>query len=446
MTYPEALDHLLSLQRRGIKLDLDRMRACLEDLGRPQDSFRSILVAGTNGKGSTASALASILSRRDRRVGLFTSPHLHDYRERIRLDGKMVDGVLLAARVEADREVWERHQLTFFEATTALGFSLLRQLEVELAVLEIGLGGRLDATNVVDPVLSVIGPIGRDHVHVLGDSLPAIAGEKAGILRPGVPAVVAGGYAAAISEIARRARHLGSPLFLRPRCLHVGEIAQGGGAIRFRLHARAEAPGGFRLPGAGLALSIRMRGIHQVANAALAVLAAAVLRGSAEDPGDAEIAAGLARWSWPGRLERPRPDLPLLVDAAHNRESARALAAAVRALVPDREIRLVAGLVTQKDHAGFFRQLARVSDRAWIAAPGTTRAAPPGELVAAARAAGFRTVQCATVAEALDEALDGASDPDGPLVLLTGSLFTLDDGYRHLGIPPVEALWPEERP
>ncbi|MCA9728033.1 MAG: bifunctional folylpolyglutamate synthase/dihydrofolate synthase, partial [Candidatus Eisenbacteria bacterium] len=163
-----ALAYLFSLQNRGIKLDLDRMRAALAELGQPQDSFASILVAGTNGKGSTSSALASILQRPGVRVGLFTSPHLVDYRERIRVDGRMISSVDLERRIASDREIWDRHGLTFFEVTVALGLVLFREAAVDVAVLEVGLGGRLDATNVVDPILSVVTPIGYDHMHLLG--------------------------------------------------------------------------------------------------------------------------------------------------------------------------------------------------------------------------------------------------------------------------------------
>jgi len=193
LTWEESLRWLLALERRGVKLDLTRMRAALEALNRPQASFSSILVAGTNGKGSTAAALASALRLSGRSVGLYTSPHLLDYRERIRLNGKLADSEAMRLRVERDREIWDRFELSFFEATTALAFSHFRETGVEVAVLEVGLGGRLDATNTVEPVLSVITPLGMDHAHLLGSTRAAIAREKAGILRPGVPAAVAGG-------------------------------------------------------------------------------------------------------------------------------------------------------------------------------------------------------------------------------------------------------------
>lgn len=259
MTWEEAVRWLFALERRGVKLDLDRMSAALEDLGRPQDAFASVLVAGTNGKGSTAAALASAARLGGRTVGLYTSPHLLDCRERIRLNGRLAPEDALLARLERDREVWEAHALSFFEALTALAFCFFRDQGVDLAVLEVGLGGRLDATNTVEPILSVITPLGMDHAHLLGSTAAAIAREKAGILRPGVPAVVAGGSLAAIQAVADRARELGAPLYLRRSSVEVRSIRGGARGPRFLLRRRDRAPAGFTLPPAGSRSNPRWR-------------------------------------------------------------------------------------------------------------------------------------------------------------------------------------------
>ena len=160
MNWEDALRRLYALERRGIKLDLDRVAACLEAIGRPDRSFASILVAGTNGKGSTAAALASALARAGYRTGLYTSPHLIDFRERIRVDGRLADQGALQARMARDGERWEASELTFFEATTMLALGHFQDAAVEVAVLEVGMGGRLDATNTVEPILSVVTALG----------------------------------------------------------------------------------------------------------------------------------------------------------------------------------------------------------------------------------------------------------------------------------------------
>jgi dihydrofolate synthase / folylpolyglutamate synthase len=444
VTWDEAIRWLFTLERRGVKLDLGRMRDCLEDLGRPQDSFASILVAGTNGKGSTSATLFSALSHRSRRVGLYTSPHLLDYRERIRLGGALASRAALLRRIEEDREIWERHELSFFEATTALAFSFFRDAGVEIAVLEVGLGGRLDATNTVEPVLSVITSLGMDHANLLGDTPAAIAREKAGILRPGVPVAFAGGSTEAIAAVRDRAVALGSPYFLRRACLRVDQIAHEGGDLRFRLRRRGEAPDGFDLPEAGLLCRSTLRGTHQVGNTALAVLALSLLRRRGLPITDEEMIRGIGRLRWSGRLERPVPGLPLLADVAHNREGARVVTRYVESLARRREIRPVIGMVDHKDHFGFFRELRRITREVRLVPLLTDRAAPLDDLVSAAETAGLRVLLRPSVAEGVSDALIGASEPGGPLVLVSGSFHTLEEAYLSLHVVAQEQLWSDD--
>lgn len=455
MNWDEGVRRLYTLERRGIKLDLDRVRACLNALSRPQDSWRAVLVAGTNGKGSTSAALASALALGPRRVGLYTSPHLLDFRERIRVGGRLADRAALLRRMEADWEIWERHECSFFEAATALAFSHFRDVGVEIAVLEVGLGGRLDATNTVEPILSVVTTLGMDHAHILGSTAAAIAREKAGILRPGVPAVVDGGVPGGPAAVAECAREIGAPLFRRHACLRVSGIASAvpvdaradgplpaapsPPALRFSVARRGGAPPGFRLPAEGLALESTLPGAHQAGNLSLAALALTVLRERGVDVADSAIARGLARVRWPGRLERPLPGQPLLADVAHNREGARALAHHLAPLAGG--LLPVVGMVEQKDHLGFFRELARVTRRVHLAPLRNERAAPADALAEAARQAGLAVVPFATVAGALEAALQEARRPGGPLVLLCGSFHTLEEGYHALGVPPLESLW-----
>lgn len=441
--WDEALHRLYQLEWRGIKLDLHRVRECLRALGDPQKAFASVLVAGTNGKGSTASALASVLALSGSRTALYTSPHLLDFRERIRIDGRMDDRALLHARLERDWKTWEQFELSFFEAATVLALARFQEAGVEVAVLEVGLGGRLDATNTVEPILSVVTSLGMDHAQILGSTAAAIAGEKAGIFRAGVPAVTGGGPPGAPAALAARAREVGAVLYRRNRCVRVTEIMPSTRApgVRFRLTPRAGAPEGFTFPPGGLVLESALPGVHQAGNATLSALAAAILRERGYAITDAQIVEGVRRVRWPGRLERPLPGRALIADVAHNREGAQAVARHLAVAAPGREVRPVVGMVQGKDHAGFFRELGRVARAVWVVPLSDKRAAPIEVLAASAEAAGLEVRRAGSVAEALGAAFDGAREPDGPLVLLCGSFHLLEEGYRELGVPALERLW-----
>jgi dihydrofolate synthase/folylpolyglutamate synthase len=191
MTGRKSLDYLYGLQTFGIKLGLDNIRTLHTRLGCPSDNYRTVLIAGTNGKGSTASTLAEILRQAGVRTGLYTSPHLHCFTERIKIDGKPVDFDTLEPLIDELRQIGSDLPLTFFEFTTALALETFRRNRVEVAIMEVGMGGRLDATNIVSPSLSIITPIAFDHQAHLGSTLEEISGEKAGIMRESVPVVIA---------------------------------------------------------------------------------------------------------------------------------------------------------------------------------------------------------------------------------------------------------------
>ncbi|MCB9463104.1 MAG: bifunctional folylpolyglutamate synthase/dihydrofolate synthase [Candidatus Eisenbacteria bacterium] len=464
----QATEYLLGLNSRGIKLDLDRMRHALRDLGHPERDYPVVLVTGTNGKGSTASALASILRASGQRTGFFSSPHLVDYRERIRIDGRMISPESLAEEVTRWREVWERYELTFFEVGVALSLTAFRDAAVDVAVLEIGLGGRLDATNTTEPCLSVVASVGYDHVHILGDTLEQIAREKAGIFRPGVPALVQDGYAAAVRTLREQASRIGAPCHSRRDLVQVRGIEPAGDLrMRFRLAPRAGMGELLELPEDGLSLEIGAWGKYQVANATLAALAARLPGGLMRRPSWDDVARGLSVWKWPGRLDRPDPNLPLLFDAGHNRQAGEVLATALKDYLGGRPLDLVVGMVAKKDHLGYLRPLRELTPRIRLSLPMTPRAATREELEAAARSAGFEFEWWDSVGSALQAALDAANradavnradapnlsnaanrgngasagpNPQGPLVVLAGSLFVLEEGYRHLGLVPGEQI------
>ncbi len=337
----------------GLRPGLERIRALLARLGHPERRFAPVLVAGTNGKGSTARALSAVLTASGRKTGLFLSPHLTHYRERFVVDGREIEEGVLLARIRELRPHVEATGATFFEASAALAMLHFAEEGVEVGVLEVGLGGRLDATNAADPVLSLVTAIGFDHTQFLGETLTEIAREKAGIFRPRVPALTSA-TGEALAALTARARELGTPLEpVRPDFV----VAREGG-IRFGLSGRTyDAP---------------LLGRHQGENLALA-LAAAKRLGAPENA----IRDGFVRLRNPGRLERLGP---YLLDGAHNAEGARALARALKDHFPDQARVLVFAASRDKDHAGMARALAGLFEAVYLTQYPGERSLDPEDL------------------------------------------------------------------
>jgi dihydrofolate synthase / folylpolyglutamate synthase len=319
MNYAQALDYLDLLAERGIKSGLEHTRALARALSDPQESFPSVLVAGTNGKGSVSATLASILSRSGRRTGLYTSPHLVDVRERVRLDGRWISKARFATEMTAVRRKAEEavesgaveDMPTHFEALTLLAFRHFQREGAEVAVLEVGLGGRWDCTNVVEPILSLVTSIARDHEEWLGLGLRNIAREKAGVLRSQVPAVTSATRPEALEVLQKVARGLGTPLKLPSEC----GVTCGGDSWHLECpEGRLES-----LPYPNLA------GDHQMENAALACRAALILRSLGWEIPDGAIREGLRTTRWPGRIQKVREAPAVYLDGAHNVEGCEAL-------------------------------------------------------------------------------------------------------------------------
>jgi len=414
MTYAEALRYLYSLTDysqppaiayASANYNLDRLRRLLELLGQPQDRFRAVQVAGTKGKGSTAAMLAAILSAAGLRAGLYTSPHLHTFRERIRLGDNLITEdefarlmTHLMPAVETCNEELGDHPLTTFEVATALGFLHFAESGADVAVLEAGIGGRLDATNVVNPVLSVITPISRDHTAILGNTLEAIAGEKAGIIKPGVPAIIAPQPAEALAVLERACQERNAPLTL------VGQD--------WTWTRRETTPAGLRLdisgPGVTYAdLHTPLSGAFQALNATTAVAAAAHL--GLDEP---SIRAGLARVWWPARLEVLARRPWVVADGAHNGDSARKLAAALTEVFHPRHIILVLGLSQGHNLDDILAALLPLATHIVVTQPQRPRAMPVDRLQAAVAAQGRQASAAATVAQALAYALTLAGPAD----------------------------------
>jgi dihydrofolate synthase / folylpolyglutamate synthase len=386
--YVELLARLAGVRALGVELGLDRVRAALARMGDPQTRFAAVQIAGTNGKGSTAAMTEAVLRAAGLITGLYSSPHLARFTERIRIGGAEADGDRLAA---LDRQVVATGvPLTYFEVATALAFLAMAEAGVEVAVLETGLGGRLDAVTTCVPCATAITSIGIDHTGYLGTTLSAIAREKAGILKPGVPCFVGRLPPEADEEIERAADAAGAPLF------------------RF---GRDFGP---------TPLSTALAGAHQKENAALAAqLARAAGRHLGRRVDDRTMERGLAGVQWPGRCEKIGDDL--LFDCAHNEDGARALAAALAAIAPGRRVVLLISIVDDKDPAAILAALAPAAAAAVTTRSDNPRSLAPAALAGVASGVNGDTAACAHPDAALAEARRRAG-PDG-LVVVCGSMF-----------------------
>jgi dihydrofolate synthase/folylpolyglutamate synthase len=422
MTYAEAVARLLALrggEYAGMRPGLERIEALLDALGRPERAYALAQIGGTNGKGSTAAMLAAILRADGRRVGLYTSPHLVSFRERIRVDGEAIAEDAVVDGVEALGTLIARVDATVFEATTALALDHFAHERVDIAVLEVGLGGRVDATTVGRPVVAALGPIDFDHREFLGDTLEAIAAEKAAIFRSGTAISAAQPPEAAAVVVAHAAR-AGVPLLMEDRELSVTLRARSLDGQRIDC-----AGPGWRLDD----LRLGLLGAYQPGNALLAVTAARVLAAD-----ERAIREGLERARWPGRFEvRRRRGGWLVLDGAHNPAGARALAASLETYFGAAPTTFVVGVLRDKDAAGILRPLLVRARRVVLTAFGSPRAAEPEALRALVPPSVPVTV-APSVAEALRAAEPGAASPvvcvAGSLALVGEALRSLDGGDR----------------
>jgi dihydrofolate synthase/folylpolyglutamate synthase len=410
--YSDAIAWVYSLQPRGIRLELERMRSALALAGNPQASLRVVHVAGTNGKGSTSAILERALRAGGHRTGLYTSPHLHTFGERIRIAGKPLGRPEIARRLTAAHELLAREgapMLTFFEVATLIAFQAFADHGCDVVVLEVGLGGRFDATNVVDvPLATAITSIAMDHESYLGTTIEAIASEKAGIAKAGVPLVVGTRDAAALAVIEASAAEVGAPLVRLGTELRVESEARG---------LRVTTP-----DGTVDRLKSSLAGAHQEANVGVAVATMLSLRAPGLTITDTAIRTGVRTVKWPGRLERitreSRPDV--LLDAAHNPEGASALAAHLATLPRTARRVLVFGAMRDKAWRTMLASLAPQVDRAIYFSPALGRAEDASALFSGspipAEAAPDHVSALALAEEAAGE---------GGLVVVCGSIFVL---------------------
>ncbi|MGI8840396.1 MAG: bifunctional folylpolyglutamate synthase/dihydrofolate synthase [Caulobacteraceae bacterium] len=406
-----------------IDLSTGRVERLLAALGRPQDRLGPVIhVAGTNGKGSTIAFIRVMAEAAGLTVNVLTSPHLVRFAERIRIGGQLIGDDELSRRIDEVEAANRGEPISFFEIATALAFHAFAETPADLTVVEVGLGGRFDATNVfAAPAVSVITPVDLDHLDMLGPGLAQIAWEKAGIIKAGRPVVVARQAPEALAVIEAEAAALGAPLTLMGR---EAEAAPAGGRLAFRFGERR-----FELPAPSLL------GAHQFANAGLA--AAAILTLGDPRLGEAALAKGAATAAWPGRLQRltagplgrraEARGADLLLDGGHNPHAGRALAMACESLAAGdgRPLALIVGMLARKDAGGFLAPFAALAPQVFATAFEAESAMPADALAAAAWSAGL----AAEATEGVEAALTRALDDDGPAprVLICGSLHFVGD-------------------
>ncbi|NJD11024.1 MAG: bifunctional folylpolyglutamate synthase/dihydrofolate synthase, partial [Gemmatimonadetes bacterium] len=363
LTYSRLVAELFPRLTGGIRWGLERTNRLLHYAGDPQQRYPTIHVGGTNGKGSVAAVMASVLRAGGRRVGLYTSPHLCSFRERIQIDGRAISETALLAAAERLWPVIQEELPSFFEATTAIAFRALADAGVEIAVVEVGLGGRLDATNVITPLVSVLTNVSLDHVQYLGNTVEAVAREKAGIIKPGVP-IVTGEHVGAAHDVFRwRAAELRAPFYaLAPADYHADQLTLAG--------TRLTVP----LLGGACALDAPLLGGHQASNIAVAVRALDLLPPPWR-PEPSAVAAGVSAVRWPGRLQLEYvAGVPWMLDVAHNLAGVDALVNALAAVSLPRPMIASVGVRGDKDWPGMMVPLYATADEVLLTEPPTAPA------------------------------------------------------------------------
>ncbi|MDO4493159.1 MAG: folylpolyglutamate synthase/dihydrofolate synthase family protein [Clostridia bacterium] len=417
MNYEEALAYIHAVSWRGSRPGLSRTEELLRRLGNPEKELRFVHVAGTNGKGSTSAMLASILHAAGYRTGLYTSPYILRFNERIQIDGEQISDDALAELMTEIRPVADTMEdpPTEFELITCAAFLYYRKQACDIVVLEVGLGGEFDATNVIPaPVAAVITAIGYDHMQVLGPTLTEIAHAKAGILKPGVTAVSYGGEPEADAEIAR--------------------VAAEKGATLISPDFSALVPGSFGLEGQGFSykqyggLTIPLAGRYQLKNAAVVLETIGVLRAKGFEIPTETVGRGLACVQWPARFEVLAKDPVFIVDGGHNKHGITATAESIRALFPGKKAVFLIGMMADKDVEDSIGVIAPIAERVFTVTPDNPRSMPAEELAERVRKAGVPAEACAGIPEGVERAKRAAAKTGVAVAL--GSLYMSGDVKR----------------
>ncbi len=349
-SFVAAEKFILSREFFGMKLGLENIGKFLEDIGSPQKSYKTIHLAGTNGKGSTAALLDAILRENGYKTGLFTSPHLTTLRERVKVDGRMITKKAVTSFIDRNRKELSKRKISFFELITAMGLDYFNRCNVDIAVIETGLGGRLDATNVLQPILTLTTGVSRDHLEILGTSISKIAREKAGIIKPMVPHLSAQLPSSAAKVISDTCKRKSSAYYN----LGISDYKIDSEKMSINYHSE-----GFKLQNVKSSLF----GIHQLENMALAIKAASILKESGLKLSKKGIKEGLLKTKWPGRFQiisrKWKPTLVL--DVTHNVQGMKAFVESFKIKFGDKRAKVITGFVKRKEHQEMFDLLASIA-------------------------------------------------------------------------------------
>ncbi|MEW6162776.1 MAG: folylpolyglutamate synthase/dihydrofolate synthase family protein [Nitrospirota bacterium] len=448
MSYCETINYLYNLQKYGIKFGLDNIVKLTSALENPHESFTSAHVAGTNGKGSTSAVIASILKAAGLKVGLFTSPHLVSFTERIRVNGEEITEGEVVSLTEEIRDKMRSEPVelspTFFEVVTAMALLYFKRKRIDIAVIEVGMGGRLDATNIITPDVSVITNINYDHMNFLGNTLKEIAHEKAGIIKDGIPVVISSQVPEVLEVIEERAEERNAGVYLYGRDFSSVLKREDLSGIYFDYRSDS-----FEIHDLYLSLA----GEHQMQNASVAIKTVELISekiagqecspyrdrwGFLTPPNNFIIREGLKNVRWLGRLEIINDEPPILIDGAHNPAAAEALSNTLLKsfLWEYKKIILILGIMDDKDIRGIMKPLLPLASEIILTAPDYKRAAPPAKLAGIAASLGFPDVHIApTVKDAIELAKNicQQSAVGSHLIVVTGSFYTIGEVNEVLG-------------
>lgn len=426
MNYVESLSYLENLGKFGIQLGMERIEGLLRELGNPEQKIKTIHVTGTNGKGSVTSMITNILLAANLKVGKFTSPHLVRYNERICLNGEEISDEAFATTITAVKAAADSivkkgvcDQPTQFEILTAAAFLYFCLEKVDYAVIEVGMGGLWDSTNVITPVVSVITNVSLDHTDRCGDSVERIAMQKAGIIKEKVPLVTAAEGDNALGPIVTMAMFKEAPVYLYGKAFYGTEVESSMDGQKFTLHA-----GDFYASD----YEIKLPGEHQIKNTSVAIVAAKLVSKQDDRINELALHLGVANTLWPGRLERVSQKPDLILDGAHNPDGAKALRSALDKYYPGQKVHFVFGMMGDKDMSGVIKTLIHNDDVVYtVRADGGSRAA---EAEALAELVGANAIPMNSLAEAYHKAADQAGK-DG-IICVCGSLYLVGEFKKVL--------------
>ncbi len=429
--YDSTVNYLYGLQKHGIKLGLSNIRELMHVLGEPHKAFHSIHIAGTNGKGSTAAALSSILSANGFRTGLFTSPHLVSFTERMRINNSQIsepEVIDLASKVRRAADSSGLNP-TFFEVVTAMAFCYFAEKKTDWAVIETGMGGRLDATNVLSPLVTIITNISRDHCEFLGESISDITREKAGIIKPGVPVITAARKPDVLHQLTQIAEsreadiHIynndftGTLLMMDEKCI----VMDYSGLEHYR------------------EITVPLSGEYQLYNSCLALRACEIINQKGFPISETSIRKGLKNVSIEGRLEHVSHDPQIILDGAHNPDAAASLALSVKKLWPGKKVILVVGIMGDKNIQGILSPIIQIADHVILTKAKYERSASPEmmkEMLSSIQMSGGHLKRKpVNITDTVSEALDLAKSLCGKdhIILVTGSFYTTGEVKEALG-------------